>query len=107
VGDGSVPARQRARSALADVWCAVPKIVFSRTLDSIQGNARLVEGSVAEEVTAALDAADKDVSIGGAGPAAAAIELELVDELRMLRNPVVVGGGTTFLPPVTEHVRWT
>ena len=25
--------------------------------------------------------------------------------LRMFRNPVVVGGGTPFLPPVTEHVR--
>jgi dihydrofolate reductase len=50
-------------------------------------------------------ATDKDVSIGGAGLAAAAIELGLVDELRMFRNPVVVGGGTPFLPPVTEDVR--
>ena len=63
-----------ARSAFADVWCGIPKIVFSRTLDSVQGNARLAEGSVAEEVTAALGATDKDVSIGGAGLAAAAIE---------------------------------
>ena len=38
------------------------------------------------------------------GLAAAAIELGLVDELRMFRNPVVVGGGTPFLPPVTEDV---
>ena len=93
-----------ARSAFADLWCAIPKVVFSRTLDSVQGNARLAEGSVAEEVTAALDATDKDVSIGGAGLAAAAIELGLVDELRMFRYPVVVGGGTPFLPPVTEDV---
>ncbi len=54
--------------------------------------------------TRPLDATDKDVSIGGAGLAAAAIELGLVDELRMFRNPIVVGGGTPFLPPVTEHV---
>ena len=60
---------------------------------------------MAEEVAAALDATDKDVSIGGAGLAAAAIELGLVDELRMFRHPVVVGGGTPFLPPVTEDVR--
>jgi dihydrofolate reductase len=53
---------------------------------------------------AALDATDKDVSIGGAGLAAAAIELGLVDELRMFRHPVVVGGGTPFLPPVTEDI---
>jgi dihydrofolate reductase len=33
-----------------------------------------------------------------------AVELGLVDELRMFRNPVVIGGGTPFLPPVTEDV---
>ena len=75
-------------AAFADIWCAIPKVVFSRTLDRVQGNARLAEASVAEEAAAALDATDKDVSIGGAGLAAAAIELGLVDELRMFRNPV-------------------
>ena len=29
------------RAAFADAWCAIPKVVFSRTLDSVQGNARL------------------------------------------------------------------
>src|SRR5215216_26752 len=83
--------------AFADVWCALPKVVFSRTLDSVQGNARLAE--------AALAATDKDVEIGGAGLASAAIELGLVDELHIFRNPVLVGGGTPLLPPVTEDVR--
>jgi hypothetical protein len=32
----------------ADVWCTVPNVVFSRTLDSVQGNARLAEASLAE-----------------------------------------------------------
>src|ERR671925_214182 len=91
-------------AAFADVWCAIPKVVFSRTLDRVQGNARLAEAPLAEEVAAALDATDKDVEIGGAGLAAAAIELGLVDELRMFRYPVVVGGGTPFLPPVTEDI---
>jgi dihydrofolate reductase len=92
-------------AAFADVWRAIPKVVFSRTLGSVQGNARLADASVADEVAAALDATDNDVSIGGAGLAAAAIELGLVDELRMFRNPVVVGGGTSFLPSVTEDIR--
>jgi dihydrofolate reductase len=93
-----------AGAEFADVWCAIPKVVFSRTLDSVQGNARLAKASVAEEAAEALDATDKDVGIGGAGLAAAAITLGLVDELRMFRNPQVVGGGTPFLPPVTEDV---
>jgi dihydrofolate reductase len=91
-------------TAFADAWCALPKVVFSRTLDSVRGNARLAEGSVAEEVAAALAATDKDVEIGGAGLAAAAVELGLVDELRLFRHPIIVGGGTPFLPPVTEDV---
>jgi dihydrofolate reductase len=91
-------------AAFADVWCALPKVVFSRTLDRVEGNARLAEASVAEEVAAAFDATGKDVEIGGAGLAAQAFELGLVDELRMFRHPVVVGGGTPFLPPVTEAV---
>ncbi|HVO55331.1 MAG TPA: dihydrofolate reductase family protein [Solirubrobacterales bacterium] len=93
-----------ARSAFADVWSAIPKVVFSRTLDRVEGNARLAEAPLAEEVAAALGATDKDVSIGGAGLAAAAIELDLVDELRIFRYPVVLGGGTPYLPAVSEDV---
>jgi dihydrofolate reductase len=91
-------------AAFADIWSAVPKVVFSRTLRSVEGNARLATGSVAEEVAAALDATDKDVEIGGAGLAAEAIELGLVDELRIFRNPIVVGGGTPLLPPVAKDI---
>jgi dihydrofolate reductase len=91
-------------AAFADVWCALPKVVFSRTLAHVQGSARLAEASLAEEVAAAIDATDKDVSIGGAALAGAAIQLGLVDELRMFRCPVVLGGGTPFLPPVTADV---
>lgn len=89
----------------ADVWSALPKVVFSRTLAGVEGNARLADASVNEEVATALGATGKDVEIGGAGLAAAAIELGLVDELRIFRIPIVVGGGTPYLPPVTEDVR--
>jgi dihydrofolate reductase len=97
--------RDELGTAFADVWCTIPKVVFSRTLDSVQGNARLAQASVAEEVAAALAATDKDVEIGGPGLAATAIELGLVDELRMFRNPIVIGGGTPLLPPVTNELR--
>jgi dihydrofolate reductase len=93
-----------AGAAFAEIWCALPKVVFSRTLESVQGNARFAQGSVAEEVVAVLGATDRDVEIGGAGLAAAAIELGLVDEFRIFRYPVLVGGGTPFLAPVTESV---
>jgi catechol 2,3-dioxygenase-like lactoylglutathione lyase family enzyme len=101
VGDGPVVARHRAGGPRSPTPGARSRVVFSRTLDSVQSNARLAEASLAEEVATALDVTDKDVSIGGVALAAAAIELGLVDELRVFRNPVVVGGGTPFLPPVT------
>ncbi|GAB3699098.1 dihydrofolate reductase family protein [Saccharopolyspora tripterygii] len=51
--------------------------------------------------------AGSTVAIGGAGLAAAAIELDLVDEFHLFRHPIFVGGGTPYLPPVTEdrHLR--
>jgi dihydrofolate reductase len=93
------------QAEFADVWSALPKVVFSRTLDRVMGNARLAGGSVADEVAAAVAATDKDIEIGGAGLAATAFELGLVDELHLFRNPIVVGGGTPALPPVTEQVQ--
>jgi dihydrofolate reductase len=91
-------------AAFADVWSALPKVVFSRTRKSVQGNARLAEAPLAEEIAATLGATDKDVEIGGASLAGAAIELGMVDEFRMFRAPIVIGGGTPFLPPVAENI---
>ena len=91
-------------SDFADVWCALPKVVFSRTLDRVEGNARLATASVADEVAATLASTGKDVEIGGAGLAGQAFELGLVDELRLFRHPVVLGGGTPALPPVGSPV---
>lgn len=94
--------RNEDTAAFADVWCALPKIVFSRSLSGVQGNARLAEGSVGEEVAAALAGTDRDIEIGGAGLAGSAIRCGLVDEFRVFRYPVVTGGGTPLLPPVTD-----
>ena len=67
-------------------------------------NMRSSSTRLSSTAAAAREATDQAVSIGGAGLAAQAFELGLVDELRMFRYPVVVGGGTPFLPPVREHV---
>lgn len=92
----------QARTEFADIWCALPKVVFSRTLTHVEGNARLADGSVAEEIQAALAGSDRDVSIGGPELAATAIGLGLVDEYRIFRFPISVGGGSPHLPPLSE-----
>lgn len=98
--DPSLP-ETTAEAEFAAVWTALPKVVFSRTLAQVQGNARLATGSVADEVAAARSATDKDIEIGGATLAAEAISLGLVDEFRIFRCPVIVGGGTPLLPAVS------
>jgi dihydrofolate reductase len=34
----------------ARIWKAMPKVVFSRTLETVEGNARLVKNNIAEEI---------------------------------------------------------
>lgn len=92
------------RATFADIWGALPKVVFSARSTASRATPGSPRSPVAEEVAAALDANGKHVEIGGAGLAGQAVELELVDQLRMFRHPVVVGGGTPFLPPVADTV---
>jgi len=87
----------------AEAWCALPKVVFSATLARVEGNARLAAAPLADELAAASGGGD--VGIGGAGLAAEAIALGLIDELRIFRNPIIVGGGTPVLPALGEHLR--
>ncbi|MEA2207636.1 MAG: hypothetical protein QOF54_113 [Solirubrobacteraceae bacterium] len=83
----------------AAIWQQVPKIVFSSTLERVQGNARLAREGLADEVAALREQpGDGDIAVGGAGLAAHAAALDLIDEYRAFINPVVLGGGTPYLP---------
>ena len=86
----------------AGIWQALPKIVFSSTLQEVQGESRLATDGLAEEVARLKEEPGKDLAVGGAGLAASAIRLGLVDEYRLFINPVVVGGGTPFFPDLEE-----
>jgi dihydrofolate reductase len=89
----------------ARIWKAIPKVVFSTTLDEVTGNARLASGGVAEEVARVRKEPGKDVvSVGGAGLAASLIKLDLIDEYRLFVNPVVLGGGTPYFPPGADRI---
>jgi dihydrofolate reductase len=93
-----------AGAVFADSWAALPKVVFSRTLTGVEGNARLATRSVEEEVAAAVASAKGDVSIGGAELAAEAIRLDLVDEFRLFRYPVAIGSGTRYWPALERRL---
>src|SRR3954451_24228580 len=77
----------------AGIWQALPKVVFSRTLERVEGNTVLATGDPAAEVERLKREPGKDIGVGGAGLASTLIEHGLVDDFRLFLCPVVVGGG--------------
>ena len=88
----------------ARLWKDTPRIVFSNTLEKVEGNARLATDGVAEEVARLKEEPGQDLAVGGAGLASTCIELGLVDEYLLFVNPVVLGGGTPYFPALDERI---
>jgi dihydrofolate reductase len=88
----------------ARIWKSQPKIVFSRTLEKVEGNATLARDDVREEVARLKEQPGQDLSVGGAGLASSLIESDLVDEYRLFVSPVVLGGGTPYFPPLPKRI---
>ncbi|MFD6417627.1 dihydrofolate reductase family protein [Streptomyces sp. NPDC060194] len=93
------PGLSDAEREWISLWNPLPKLVFSRTLTTLRGNARLATGSLREEITRLRAAPEAgNIAIGGATLATAAAADDLVDEYRPKIHPVLVGGGTPFFP---------
>jgi dihydrofolate reductase len=88
----------------AKIWKALPKVVFSTTLESVVGNTRLAREGVGEEIARLKEQPGKDIAVGGAGLARACMELGLIDEWRLFVSPVLLGGGTPYFPPLDETI---
>jgi dihydrofolate reductase len=99
------PAASEITIDFARIWKALPKIVFSSSLDEVQGNARLARGGIEDEVAAVkAEPGDGDFAVGGAGLASEFIRLGLIDEYRLFVSPVVLGAGTPFFPPLEQRI---
>ena len=83
----------------AEIWQAADKIVYSRTLDAVStARTRLEREFDPEAVRRMKEAASRDLLVGGPGLAAHALRAGLVDECHLFLVPIVVGGGTRYLP---------
>ena len=86
--------------AWAQMWQAADKVVYSTTLADVHTRrTRLEREFDPVAVRAFVDAVPHDVTISGPGLAATALRAGIVDEIVQYVCPVVVGGGTPFLPP--------
>ena len=89
----------------AAIWKQLPKVVFSTTLESVEGNARLVRGdAVAEVARLKEEPGEGALGVGGAGLAASLVRAGLVDEYGLFVYPVVLGAGTPFFPTVGDRI---
>jgi dihydrofolate reductase len=100
----SDPAHPGHEIEFAQIWRDLPKVVFSRTLESVQGNTRIAERDPVEELAVLKEEFDGDLAVGGAGLASTFIEHDLIDEYRLFVSPVVLGGGTPFFAPTERRI---
>ena len=80
---------------IANIMNALPKLVFSNTLDKVDWiNSRLIKGDVAEEVNLLKEQTEKDLRVlGGAKVVQSLTDLGLIDRYELLTVPVVLGEG--------------
>jgi len=85
----------------------ISKIVISRTLDKADwNNTRLIKDNVAEEITRLKQQPGKDLAIfGSANLTASLMQLGLVDEFRIMVNPIVLGKGTPLFQGVSQPIK--
>lgn len=86
-------------------WRAMPKVVFSKTLESVDWNSRLERGDVVEVARTLKAETDGLIEVGGATLAAPLVRAGLVDEFQVVVMPAVVGGGTPFFPSLDKWLR--
>lgn len=83
----------------AELWQAADKVVWTTTLDApLTARTRLERTLDPAAVRALADAATGDLAVGGGALAAHAFRAGLVDEVRLVVHPVLVGGGKPALP---------
>ena len=96
------PAATKADTEFARAFDSTRKIVFSRSLDSVEDrNTRIVRGNLRDEILKLKQQDGGDVLVGGVDVSSQLIELGLVDEYRFIVGPIVAGEGRRLLEGVS------
>jgi dihydrofolate reductase len=93
--EGFAAAWPEREGEFADKFNSMPKYVVSSTLEAAEwNNSTILKGDLAGEVAKLRDSASGDVYVhGSAQLVQALVEHDLVDELRLMVFPVVLGSG--------------
>ena len=101
--------QQGADDAMAAQMNATPKLVASTTLKSVEWqNSTLIEGNVAQSLTAMKSQPGKNIGITGSVVLVRALLRDSVlDELTLLVHPIVVGSGQRLFDDMNEQIPLT
>jgi dihydrofolate reductase len=93
-----------AEGEIADLMNAIPKVVFSRSLERADwNNTKLIRSDAVKEMIALKKQSAKDIFVfGSAELSHTFMTHKLFDEYRIVINPVILGGGTLLFKPGTE-----
>lgn len=91
----------------ADKFNSMPKYVVSSTLEKAEwNNSTILDGDVVEEVTKLKQTVGGDIVIHGSGQLVQALlEHDLIDELRLMVFPVVLGAGKRLFGDTSDKKR--
>jgi len=87
----------KAEIEFAQTFDSFNKVVFSRSLDSAEGNTRIVRTGLQDEILKLKQEQGKNILVGGVSIPSQLIELGLVDECYFVVHPVIAGGGRRLL----------
>jgi dihydrofolate reductase len=83
----------------AEIWKAAEKVVYSRTLAEVSSARTRIERDFDLDAVRRLKhESAADLTVGGPELAGQALAAGLVDELQLVLNPLIVGGGKPALP---------
>jgi dihydrofolate reductase len=84
---------------------SLPKVVFSRTLETASwSNTKLVKGELAAEVRKLKEETGPDMVIMGSGSIVSQLAQErLIDEFQIVVNPLVLGKGRTMFEGIEDR----
>jgi dihydrofolate reductase len=95
------PSATKADKEFADTFDSINKIVFSRSLESAEGNTRIVRSNLRDEILKLKQEPGKNILVGGVDIPSQLIELGLVDEYRFVVQPILAGEGRRLLEGVS------
>jgi dihydrofolate reductase len=89
---------------IANAMNRLPKIVFSRTLTTVDwSNSRLARDDLAEEITRLKEQPGKDMALFGSGEIVSGLTRHgLIDEYRLFVCPVVLGSGKSLFAGLND-----